>query len=90
MLTKEIKSLYGNLIAVQGRYVDLCIKLKEDLKLQYKKDFMIVAYTQLDKPIRTINVPDKFNGKSNILYYYHWKPFDKNQSTLWADTDLKK
>ena len=90
MLTKKIKSLYGNLIAVQGRYVDLCIKLKEDLKLEYKQDYMIVAHTQLDKPIRTINIPDKFNGKLNVLYYYYWKPVDKNQNSLWENTDLKK
>ena len=90
MLSKRIKSLYGNLIAVQRRYVDLCIKLKEDLKLEYKKDYMIVAHTQLDKPIRTINIPDKFNGKLNVLYYYYWKPVDKNQSSLWENTDLKK
>ena len=90
MLSKRIKSLYGNLIAVQVRYVDLCIKLKEDLKLEYKQDYMIVAHTQLDKPIRTINIPDKFNGKLNVLYYYYWKPVDKNQSSLWENTDLKK
>ena len=51
---------------------------------------MIVAHTQLDKPIRTINIPDKFNGKLNVLYYYYWKPVDKNQSSLWENTDLKK
>ena len=70
--------------------MDLCIKLKEDLKLEYKQDYMIVAHTQLDKPIRTINIPDKFNGKLNVLYYYYWKPVDKNQSSLWENTDQKK
>ena len=90
MLTKKIKSLYGNLIAVQGRYVDLAIKLKQDLKLEYKKDHMLVAYTQLDKPIRTIDIPDKFNGKLNKLYYYHWKPVDTKQIALWENTKQKQ
>jgi|TARA_B100000519_G_scaffold180745_1_gene172556 hypothetical protein len=90
MLEKKVKSLFGNLIAVQGKYVDLCLELNQDLKLVYKNDYMLVAHSQLDKPIRTIDVPDKFNGKLNKLYYYHWKPIDKNQKSLWQNTNQKQ
>ena len=51
---------------------------------------MLVAHSQLNKPIRTIDVPDKFNGKLNKLYYYHWKPIDKNQKSLWQNTNQKQ
>ena len=44
---------------------------------------MIVPLSQLHKPIKTTMIPDKFiRDKMNKLYYYQWKPIDKNQTTL--------
>ena len=43
---------------------------------------MIVACSQLDKPIKTTQVPDKFTKKMNTLYYYEWKPIDQRQGNF--------
>lgn len=82
MLEKDVKTLFGALVAVQGKYIDLCLKLKQDLKINYKKESMVVAKTKLEKPVRIYEVADKFTGKKNKLYYYFWKPIDKNQMEL--------
>ena len=44
---------------------------------------MILANSQLDKPIKKTVVPDKFVKKMNTLYYYAWKPLDDRQGDLW-------
>ena len=49
---KEVKTLYGNLISVQGVYVKRAFTRKANLKLKYKDDFMIVPLSQLHKPIK--------------------------------------
>ena len=82
MIKKEIKTLFGNLIAVQGRYVDRALSQDTNLKLIYKGDEMIVPYTQLLNPVKTAAVPDKYTGQLNRLYYYLWKPKDKRQGEL--------
>lgn len=80
---KEVKTLYGNLISVQGVYVKRAFTRKANLKLTYKDDFMIVPLSQLHKPIKTTMIPDKFiRDKMNKLYYYQWKPVDKRQGEL--------
>jgi hypothetical protein len=43
---------------------------------------MIVAFNQLDNPIKTTIVTDKFTGEPKKLYYYNWKPMDKRQGYL--------
>ena len=53
-----------------------------DWRLIYKGAKMIVANSQLEKPIKTTIVPDKFTGNMNKLYYYEWKPIDKRQGDL--------
>ena len=40
---------------------------------------MVVACSQLLKPIKTSKVPDLFSDKINTLYYYQWKPKDTRQ-----------
>tara|TARA_Y100000401_G_scaffold111145_1_gene109106 strand:+ start:124 stop:375 length:252 start_codon:yes stop_codon:yes gene_type:complete len=82
MIKKEIKTLFGNLIAVQGRYIDKALSLNTDLELQYQDNKMIVPKSQLMHPIKTSIVPDKFTGKPNRLYYFEWKPKDKRQGEL--------
>ena len=82
MIKKEIKTLYNNLIAVQGRYVDRALSLNTDLELQYQDNKMIVPKSQLMHPIKTSIVSDIFTGKPNRLYYYEWKPKDKRQGEL--------
>ena len=82
-VVKEVKTLYGNLISVQGVYVKRAYTRRANLKLTYKDDYMIVPLSQLHKPIKTAMIPDKFiRDKMNKLYYYQWKPIDKNQTTL--------
>ena len=82
MIKKEIKTLFGNLIAVQGWYIDKALSLNTDLELQYQDNKMIVPKSQLIHPIKTSIVPDKFTGKPNRLYYFEWKPKDKRQGEL--------
>ncbi len=82
-VVKEVKTLYGNLISVQGVYVKRAFTRKANLKLKYKDDFMIVPLSQLHKPIKTTMIPDKFiKDKMNKLYYYQWKPVDTNQTNF--------
>ena len=83
-VVKEVKTLYGNLISVQGVYVKRAFTRKANLKLKYKDDFMIVPLSQLHKPIKTTMIPDKFiKDKMNKLYYYQWKPVDDKQRLIW-------
>ena len=82
MIIKNIKTLYGNLISVQGKYIEEALKKKVDLWLIYEDQSMVVANSQLKKPIKTTQVPDKFTKKMNTLYYYQWKPMDKRQGDL--------
>jgi len=82
MIIKTVKTLYGNLISVQGKYIQQALNRKCDLRLIYHDEDMIIANSQLEKPIRTTIVPDKFTGKMNKLYYYEWKPIDKRQGEL--------
>ena len=82
-VVKEVTTLYGNLISVQGKYVKRAYNGRANLKLIYKGEFMIVPLAQLHKPIKTSMIPDKFiRDKMNKLYYYQWKPVDENQATL--------
>ena len=82
-VVKEVKTLYGNLISVQGVYVKRAFTRTANLKHTYKDDYMIVPLSQLHKPTKTTMIPDKFiKDKMNKLYYYPWKPIDKNQKTL--------
>ena len=83
-VVKEVKTLYGNLISVQGVYVKRAFTRKANLKLTYKNDYMIVPLSQLHKPIKTTMIPDKFiKDKMNKLYYYQWKPGDDKQRLIW-------
>tara|TARA_R100000935_G_scaffold31321_1_gene51864 strand:- start:1087 stop:1344 length:258 start_codon:yes stop_codon:yes gene_type:complete len=82
MIEKTVKTLYGNLVSVQGKYIQQSLKKKLDLKLNYQSKSMIVACSQLDKPIKTTQVPDKFTKKMNTLYYYEWKPIDQRQGNF--------
>ena len=83
-VVKEVKTLYGNLISVQGVYVKRAYTRKANLKLTYKDDYMIVPLSQLHKPIKTTMIPDKFiRDKMNKLYYYQWKPVDDKQRLIW-------
>ena len=83
-VVKEVKTLYGNLISVQGVYVKRAFTRKANLKLTYKDDYMIVPLSQLHKPIKTTMIPDKFiKHKMNKLYYYQWKPVDDKQRLIW-------
>ena len=59
-VVKEVKTLYGNLISVQGVYVKRAYTRRANLKLTYKDDYMIVPLSQLHKPIKTTMIPDKF------------------------------
>ena len=68
MIEKNVKTLYNNLISIQGKYIEQAIKKKVDLKIHYKNDYMIVACSQLLKPIKTTKVPDLFSDKMNTLY----------------------
>jgi len=82
-VVKEVKTLYGNLISVQGVYVKRAYTRRANLKLTYKDDYMIVPLSQLHKPIKTTMIPDKFiKDKMNKLYYYQWKPVDTNQTNF--------
>ena len=83
-VVKEVKTLYGNLISVQGVYVKRAFTRRANLKLTYKDDYMIVPLSQLHKPIKTTMIPDKFiKDKMNKLYYYQWKPVDDKQRLIW-------
>jgi len=53
MIEKKVKTLYNNLISIQGKYIEQAIKKKVDLKIHYKNDYMVVACSQLLKPIKT-------------------------------------
>jgi len=82
MITKTIKTLFGNLAPVHERYVNKASFHKKDLRLIYEDQNMIVSYKQLDNPVRTTIVTDKFTGEPAKLYYYNWKPMDKRQGEL--------
>ena len=82
MITKTIKTLFGNLAPVHQLYVDKAKNKKTDLRLIYENENMIVSFKQLDNPIRTIMVTDKFTGEPKKLYYYNWKPLDSRQGEL--------
>ena len=51
---------------------------------------MIVSFKQLDNPVRTTIVTDKFTGEPAKLYYYVWKPMDKRQGELLVWKKKKK
>lgn len=82
MITKTIKTLFGNLAPVHERYVNKASFHKKDLRLIYEDENMIVSYKQLDNPVRTTIVTDKFTGEPAKLYYYVWKPLDSRQGEL--------
>jgi hypothetical protein len=82
MITKTIKTLFGNLAPVHERYVNKASFHKKDLRLIYEDQNMIVSYKQLDNPVRTTIVTDKFTGEPAKLYYYNWKPLDSRQGEL--------
>jgi|TARA_R100000482_G_C5124425_1_gene147780 hypothetical protein len=82
MITKTIKTLFGNLAPVHERYVNKASFHKKDLQVKYKGEKMIIAFNQLDNPIKTTIVTDKFTGEPAKLYYYNWKPLDKRQGIL--------
>ena len=82
MIKKTITTLYGNLAPVHERYVNKASFHKKDLQVKYKGEKMIIAFNQLDNPIKTTIVADKFTGQPAKLYYYNWKPFDKRQGVL--------
>ena len=42
MIEKKVKTLYNNLISIQGKYIEQAIKKNVDLKIHYKNDFIIV------------------------------------------------
>lgn len=83
MIVKEVKTLFGGLVPVHGKYVEKAIATKSDIKINYQSKSMILANSQLDKPIKKTVVPDKFVKKMNTLYYYAWKPLDDRQGDLW-------
>ena len=82
MITKTIKTLFGNLAPVHERYVNKASFHKKDLRLIYENENMIVSYKQLDNPVRTTIITDKFTGEPAKLYYYNWKPLDSRQGEL--------
>lgn len=82
MITKTIKTLFGNLAPVHERYVNKASFHKKDLRLIYENENMIVSYKQLDNPVRTTIITDKFTGEPAKLYYYVWKPLDNRQGEL--------
>lgn len=82
MLVREIKTLFGGLVPIHGKYVEQAIKKKVDIKVNYQSQSMIVAHSQLSKPIKKTVVPDKFVKRMNTLYYYVWKPIDNRQKDL--------
>ena len=68
MITKTIKTLFGNLAPVHERYVNKASFHKKDLRLIYEDQNMIVSYKQLENPVRTTIVSDKFTGEPAKLY----------------------
>lgn len=82
MITKKITTLFGNLAPIHERYVNKASVQKKDLQIKYKSEKMIVAFNQLDNPIKTTIVTDKFTGEPKKLYYYNWKPLDSRQGEL--------
>ena len=78
----KVKSLYGSLVAVRDKYITKCKKEFDDLTIQVEGKEMLVPYSQLDKPIKTIPVPDKFSGNMHELFYYQWNPKDERQGEL--------
>ena len=82
MITKKITTLFGNLAPIHERYVNKANVQKKDLEIKYKSEKMIVAFNQLDNPIKTTIVTDKFTGQPAKLYYYNWKPLDSRQGVL--------
>ena len=79
MIIKEVKTLFGGLVPVHGRYVEKALNQKVDLQINYQSDSMIIPFSKLDKPIKKTQVPDKFVKRMNTLFYYAWKPEDKSQ-----------
>ena len=47
MIIKTVKTLYGNLISVQGKYIQQALTKKVDLWLIYEDQSMVVANSQL-------------------------------------------
>ena len=85
MIVKEVKTLFGGLVPVHGKYVEKAIATNSDIKINYQSKSMILANSQLDKPIKKTVVPDKFVKKMNTLYYYAWKPLDDRQGDFLYD-----
>ena len=86
MIEKQVKTLYGNLISVQGVYVKRAYTRKQGLKLVHGNQYMIRPPKKLHKPILTKMIPDKFiKNKMNKLYYYQWQPVDEKQNLLWDE-----
>jgi len=82
MLIKEVKTLFGGLVPVHGKYVEKALNTNQDLKINYQSQSMIIANNKLLNPIRKTTVPDKFVKRMNTLYYYAWKPMDNRQKDL--------
>lgn len=82
MIIKEVKTLFGGLVPVHGRYVEKALRTNQDLKINYQNQSMIISNHKLLKPIKKTQVPDKFVKRMNTLYYYAWKPEDNSQHKL--------
>ena len=82
MIQKKIKTLWNNLAPIQGKYIAKAKDQNKDLKIVYQDRHMIVANSRLDKPVRIANIPDKFTGSTNELYYFACDPVDPRQKSL--------
>tara|TARA_R110002072_G_C7598832_1_gene503829 strand:- start:277 stop:528 length:252 start_codon:yes stop_codon:yes gene_type:complete len=82
MIEKTITTLFGNLVSIQGKYVDQAVNKRVDLKVKYQSGSMVIPCSKLLTPIKKTTVPDKFSSKMNTLYYYQWKPTDEKQGDL--------
>jgi len=82
MIEKSITTLFGNLVSIQGKYVNQAVNKRVDLKVKYQSGSMVIPCSKLLTPVKKTTVPDKFSNKMNTLYYYQWKPTDDQQGDL--------
>ena len=80
-MTKQVKTLYKNQVAVAEKFVLECLKNKEELVIKHNDQVMSLSPHFLENEIEQITGPyhDRSGGEDYRLVYYFWKP---NQAKL--------
>ena len=80
-MTKQVKTLYRNQVAVAEKFVLTCLENKENLTITHNGQAMTLNPDYLEHQIEGFSgyFPDREGGEDYRLVYYFWKP---NQAKL--------